>query len=221
MPEPKLESKNSVEDLSSAPETHAELMDKEEDSELKQKRNFDRRKHNIGYVFDAFETGDERIEYILTKIVRPIEELGFVVYDKDIESLKECSHVSDRKHFIDAVVPILMPLWEYKRNLPNPEMKGVNKVLAYEIKNGTVELSFSTTGEKIFSIVRLFLEGLKDIAKAIEGDKSITEIWGDSQIIKEHPELLEKLGFSITDGKYVWSQRATISREEFLDRYFK
>ena len=105
----------------------------------------------------------------------------------------------------------------------------INEVLAYDFNEAKTEINIHTPiipTDDIMEIVAVLIDGFKKLAQKIKLDKefsSIKKVKGCSWIVYYHRKFIEKkLGFSIEsiDEK---SKKATasISREEFLEKYGK
>jgi len=76
-----------------------------------------------------------------------------------------------------------------------------------------------TIVENPIELRNLFVNGLKKLAEEIKNDKENNEveiISGHSWIINQHPDLVKRLGFEISETDTSYAQ---ISREKFLKLY--
>lgn len=104
------------------------------------------------------------------------------------------------------------------------EWKSANRLVMYEISGGKVHLHIPLVVEENISTLRqLFLEGLRELAQLLKVDPelgNVTEINGRSWIVYEHPKLLERMGFTITERDDVeHTAKAIITKEHLIDLY--
>lgn len=195
---------------------------KEEDLALKEKRRESRRKDEIGDIFDQFDNGDERVEYVMKNFVK-----SRVLDSKDIEKLlKNCVSIEDKNEFVDKVFSILKPVFEVGLLHDTPKIR-INKVTDYSIMEDgkTIDLHLPATGIKdIYRIIELYKDGLKELAKEVKNNPDIIEIRMDSRLIKKFPGWIERhLGFKVKEGEgdKITSRTASLSRYDFLEKFGK
>jgi len=206
---------------------------------------------DISNIFDNSKAGENRRETLLSK-VGPIlvpEILGSKLSEEErkniLEELKKCGDIENREEFIEKVLIILNPLIELRRKDPGTFekirreafIKGggfipVNEIFSYGLENDFIHIHLApaeTMGlaEKLSAIKN----GLEELAKIVNDNKSIKEIVATSWIVAENPKILERLGFEIegeideeTKRKYFANEeravaKASISREKFLESY--
>ena len=100
----------------------------------------------------------------------------------------------------------------------------VNETLSYEFLADSIGLHVPTVfTKKPTEMLNSFNEGLKTLARDIKNNPefpSVKKIVGYSWIVYEHPNLLQKMGFSIDNVDEEHREaRAIISIEDFLKRY--
>lgn len=100
----------------------------------------------------------------------------------------------------------------------------INDLLNYEISaNGQIVKIHLEPSEKpgLRKLKELMLSGLDDLAEIVQNDANVLTVQARSWIVAKHPELVEKLGFTLGET-YMWEGRESrdseMSREEFLKR---
>jgi len=97
-----------------------------------------------------------------------------------------------------------------------------SELLYYQVKENVIELHILPGMDlSIIAFINDIRNGLKKIAEFVKKNEQISIISGQSWIITEKPELLEKLGFTVRTQEGGVDSIATISREDFLKRYLK
>ena len=215
-------------------------------SDRKKEKAYQEVKNRLGFVFDQFNSGQERIDNVKSKISVISRYFLTAEQQKNVElELEKCFEIQNKQKFIDNVFKIIKPIISLKFEKPEEfdEIRRddfkkrtgfveVNKLLSYEINNEILHIHIppneSTSLQEKYS---LFIKGMKELAKIVDNNKSITKIVGISWIIAKHPKILKRCGFTVdgpidaeikrrdfgNDEVDVWG--AHMSREEFLKKY--
>ncbi len=189
-----------------------------------------------GTVFDTHKNGQDRVNALLSGMVH-IESLNADGIDgkKIGEDIKKLAGAASKEEFVEGLDKALAPLIEMMERRPNDFEKlnresikntdnkanFVNDILYYELADGAITLHLLPSKTLGASKIRsLFIDGLKEVAKKVDADPSIKEVYASSWIIARSPELAERFGFQIIKvDKEKGSGSGTIPREEFLKRY--
>ena len=103
----------------------------------------------------------------------------------------------------------------------------LNELLTYDVpEKYQNEVSLHVTENLIKDgpeMLALLREGMRQLASTLASDpnlKNIHQITGYSWIVYQHPNLMERLGFEISERDETKKEAlATISREKFLELY--
>ena len=110
------------------------------------------------------------------------------------------------------------------------EPGSINELLHYDVRESDIYLHVAPARTlPLETKLRLFREGFHILAEKLKTDpelRGIKNIIGESWIAREHPELLQKLGFTVGDFELTEdgileynTSIAQISRDEFIKRY--
>jgi hypothetical protein len=200
-------------------------------------------KKALEIIFESEKTGEARVAKIRENLVILRSLIG--PPDEFLSGLDSCSQIEDEEKFVSRVFEIITPiidvrfsdpvkyeLFSRKAFLEDGRFTSVNELLAYNIIDNTLILHVppnETTSLK--DKLKLLKDGFKAIAKIVETDNNIQEIEGSSWIIADHPDLIERLGFTL-EGPIPEEQRrgyfgidpremhsAKMSRADFLKKY--
>lgn len=187
----------------------------------------------LGLIFDDNADGPERITTLLERL-EPFLKSNLIDGEGIKQSLQKLPAIENRDEFIESTFSLLGPFIdlrinneeEFNRLRPEsdelrpegPELISVNEIFAYGLHEDSANIHLGLSGLSMREVKKLFIEGLKELAKIIEVNKNISIIAGESWVIAQKPGIIEKLGFTV-DPKI--TKRATISREDFLRRYLK
>ncbi len=212
----------------------------EEDQEIKQV------KKSIEGIFEQHKNGSERVEVVIKKLSQFLDSDAFDG-KKIKESLEACSQIEDKKEFIESIISALEPILDFRKSSPEAfeqmrrqaamEQEGmtpINEILYYGGREDYLHIHLAPAKDAGIGKLRAqVLEGLQKLAEVIKDNKQIKEIEATSWIVAKNPKLMEKLGFEVhgeideefrrqhLSGDERKISRATISRKEFLKRYFK
>ncbi len=161
--------------------------------------------------------------------------------------LEQCKKIDNGADFIKEVKKILSPVSiamdshpeefaNFKRKVFNEthNFTPVNEVFSYRVDEGDLHIHMAPSSDlNAISKVRLIKDALEKLPEIIKSNKKIKNISATSWIVASNPGLLEKIGFKIEgpiseetrktdfEGETAPISRATISREEFLEKYLK
>jgi hypothetical protein len=194
-------------------------------------------------IFESEKTGEARVVKIrdslvmLQSLVDPSKSF--------LDGLEDCKQIEDKEEFVSRVFEIISPIIDVKFDKPvefelasrktfleRGNLTSINELLAYNLEDEALVLHVppnETTPLK--DKLRLLKEGLKALAEIVKNNENIQVIIGSSWIIADHPEIIERLGFTI-EGPVSEEQRqeyfgndprevhsAKMSREDFLKKY--
>ena len=221
----------------------------EEKRKKQEEEEFRGAQERIGVIFDKHEDGKKRVEDIIS-ILGPF--LGSNLIDgKEIRrSLEECSTIQEREMFVGAIMSSLAPLIELKRN--NPRTYEEIEAEVFVKQGGFIKLnrmlSYGYSGEEDEFIhihlapsrtlgpkekITFTIDGFNKLAKTVKENEKIKGITASSNIVAEHPETMERLGFIVLgeidektkQAHFADGDReihiAAMSREALLSKYLK
>ena len=128
-------------------------------------------------------------------------------------------------------------LLEEKKFIESAGATEINRVLAYVKFRDKLFLHIPPSKTiPLSQKLKLWKEGLAQTAKVVDQDKKVKTIEGVSWIVREHPELIKRLGFEVKDlgvleSVFNWvanrfreekkdaTQRMVMSREDFLRKF--
>ncbi|MFA5791747.1 MAG: hypothetical protein WC884_01775 [Candidatus Paceibacterota bacterium] len=204
----------------------------------------------LGEVYKAHSNPDGRIDEVMKRV-----ELFFKYVNRDIflenqfeeiqQALESCTSIKDRNLFINRVVEIFKPIFDFSKIFPKEfeeaqakvgiEEEGyteLNRLVAYEKEGNTVKLHHPparTIGPKL----ELYYDAMRKLVEIIKNDPEIQNVEAASWIVARVPELFARNGFTVKEAKKHISSFpisfgnekdkygrkvsiASISREEFL-----
>jgi len=195
-------------------------------------------KSDLKDLFNRYSTGPERIKAIQTQLKRFSHLLSEEQKEYLAKSISEIENIIDENEFVEKMFPVakyylgikaehLGQFEEIDRQRmydEHPTYKELNQLFAYELEDGEIRLHVpSNEGTPIKDKLGLMEDGLKKLAEIVRDYPNIKLVAGRSWIVGEHPKLLERLGFEVseieTNPQGIKVGLATISREELLKRY--
>ena len=183
-------------------------------------------KEMLGMIFDSNNSGPERTGALLKRL-EPFLTSTLIEGESIRQSLRELPAIEERGQFVESTFSLLGPFVdlrinheeEFDRLRPgDTPVTLVNEIFAYGLYENSADIHLGLSGLPMGEIKKLFIEGLKELAKVVNDNKKIIVITGESWIIAKNPGIVEKLGFTIDDKN---ARSASISREDFLGRYLK
>lgn len=194
---------------------------KKTEVDLERVAQYEQVKRGLSSHFVSYETGTERIEAFKTGIAGVLKYLENS--DDIIEALEKCEHIEDRKKFVEAVFEAVKPVIDFKITSPEAFLSDgedarafieINELLSYELRDDFIFIHLLPE-ERVGKGLTKFKEGLSILAEIVDKHQEIETIRAESSwIIKRHPAIIEKFGFTI-DGK----ENAHMERAYFLKRY--
>lgn len=182
-------------------------------------------KRGIASLFNSYKTGQERISVMITHF-NDIDILKYIENSEEmILKLQECVSIQNRVEFVEAVFNAMQP--EIELRIKNPELfifeedEGrhidINGLLSYELSGGDFINVHLLPDERSSEVMTKFNEGMSKLAEIVNKKKEIKLVKaGSAWIIKKHPKLVEKVGFTI-----VGENEAFMTREVLLEKYLK
>jgi hypothetical protein len=191
----------------------------------------------IGEIFDRLKTSDERRELIISKF-KPFFDAGMANVDEFMPVVEQCACAGDRDFFINRATELARMFMLMRRSdtkgiverSADFERRGIsNKIIGYldyedinEDKSVNIHISPLPDKKPGVRLRSEIVNEFKELARRLKDDLSVEKIEVNSWIVFKHPELIEKLGFTLME-KSEWkgepSQRAEISIGEFRRIY--
>lgn len=216
----------------------------EEESELTK-----RARTGLEALYENFTDPKERTEEIIRKMEPFFQHFDKeILPDDKIEEFKKnidaLSLIQDKDEYLDIVMKTLKPILDLRDKhadkFENAQAKAmnethnfteINRLISYG-KSGPMIHIHAPAGETVSNKFGLYRDGMKKLAEIVDSDPEIQEITATSTIVAEHPGLFTRIGFKVEDineefrNKYFAGEqreikRASISREEFLNRFLK
>jgi hypothetical protein len=207
---------------------------------------------NLGRFFDDKGEMNNRINAFVLQLEN-LEKAGLVFNKEEIvKGVRESIWIEDREKFITRLIEILEPLTilratqskifekiERDETINSSGNLRLGEVLYVGFENETANLHLAPAAELIkdkgiANFKQEIESGLSELARIMQGDENIKEVWATSWIVAKNKLLLEKLGFTFVgeisemenDTNYVdrhGNKRpfasAFMKREDFLARY--
>lgn len=204
----------------------------------------------LGIFFDTYKSEEERLNGFLLRIGIFIKE-GILDKEKFTLELKECSKIVDKEEFINRTLIVLEPILEIRKKKPRLVEKlhaesfleqgkfiKLNEVLSYGVYKDIAHIHLAPSKELLREIgkekyLSLISDGLKKLAKIVEGNETILRITTTSPVVKDNPRRMAQFGFFIKgpiseeDRNKHWKgnsndiYEAEMSSEELLKRYLE
>lgn len=195
-------------------------------------------------IYRLYPNNQKRLKDIKEQI-KTIASMALGPDNKILDELDKCLDIENRDEFIQAIMLILQPIIDAKRNDPvkfeeakrqafleNGKFNSINDLMSYDIDEHTLHLHIApnetTTAARKITMLK---EGMIELAKIVRDNKDIQKITGASWIVAEHPEILTRLGFDL-EGQISAEEkerffaaetkdvhRASISRQALLNKY--
>lgn len=200
-------------------------------------------------IFEKYDKPEERREEIVKK-VEPFfsyldkEILPDHILDEIKIEIDAHVFIPDKKEFLEAMIKTLKPILDLKEKYPRKfedaqakamnELGGlteINRLLSYEKYKSTIQIH-APAGKTIDNKLGLYREGMRKLAEIVNKDPEVKQIETTSSLVAEHQGLFIRIGFKVEKvteefkrehfaGEEGEVKRASISREEFLNRFFK
>ncbi len=203
-------------------------------------------KRSFSRIFDSVEKQKEidGVVYMIEQI--PDDKINNK--EEVINGLKTSVEIKSKKDFINHILKVVEPVHIF--SLKNPKLfedmqrehvlekeenTRLSKVLfcGFDDKRKSAHIHLAVAREfiKEFGIkafIREVTDGLRKLAEIIKDNNEVNEVTATSWIVKEHPELMKNLGFTLADKKLELSPSSDdkrkrrdsfISREDFLSKY--
>lgn len=202
----------------------------------------------ISSIFDRNSNGEDRIKEIFERwdcYLNNSEIFHNQNIKDDILSLK---NINNKEYFVKELMKISEPIFLFIKNNPQEATKIIGSrdkniirkywnldnnykyagtFISYGIDKNTLHIHLPPSEDLIKDkgigyFRREILNDLKKLAEIIKENEEVKKITATSWIVKDHPEIFKKLGFSIgtedkKDRKYLYHSH--ISRNEFLERF--
>jgi hypothetical protein len=181
----------------------------------------------FGETFDKFESTDERVREVLDRGVHRLES---VVPDEEVLEAARTNlsnvRATDRDAFVLESIEAMKPVTEYRtahykefqeasrRNfMEQPSFTPLNEVVAIdtEVAPGVIGLQIAPA-EDVPNLRGVVEDGLRKLAERFRDDPELQKVWGKSWIVKEHPRLVERMGFTLEGENEVGMDRDTLLR---------
>lgn len=200
-------------------------------------------------ICQNYDNSIERTSQIIKKVepflkhidknILPDEKINKILID-----LESCSLISDKNEYLDTIMKILVPVLDIRElhtdKFESAQAKAmnesggfteINRLLSYGKNYHTIHIH-APAGTAVGNKITLYRDGMKKLAEIINDDSEIKEVTASSHLVASHPGLFSKAGFQIEDvtnefrnqyfsGEEREIKRATIKREEFLERFLK
>lgn len=182
-------------------------------------------KRGIDSLFKSYESGEERISTMI-KHFNDIDILKYIENSEEMLSrLQACASIQDRVEFVNAVFDAVQPEIELRMKKPElfifEEDEGqhidINGLLSYELSGEDFINVHLLPDERSSEVMTKFNEGMSKLAEMVNSHEDIKLVKaGSLWIIKKHPKLVEKVGFTI-----IGENEAYMTREVLLEKYLK
>jgi len=204
--------------------------------------------NKISSIFDRNSNGEDRIKEIFERWDCYLNN-SEIFHNQNIkDEIFNLKNINDKECFVEELMKISEPILSFVENNPQEATKIIEsrdksivrkywnldnnykyagKFISYGIDKNILHIHLPPSEDLIKDkgigyFRREVLNDLKNLAEIIKENDEVKKITATSWIVKDHPEIFKKLGFSIgtenqKDEKHLY--HSYISRDEFLERF--
>ena len=210
---------------------------------------YKRTRTGMNVLCEQYDDPKERTAEILRKVEPFFWHIDKKILPEDRvkelqNSLDACSLIQDKNEHLETVMKTLKPILELKEEhadkFEDAQAKAmneacgfteINRLLSYGKYKSTIHIH-APAGETVSNKLGLYRDAMKKLADIINSDPEVQEITATSYLVAKHPGLFTRFGFKVEDitdefrqehfaGEEREIKRASISREEFLNKFLK